>query len=111
LPEIERLAQERYPMRLEATNSSIQPAHLVIVQHAAVPLSISEAPHPVSPVFAKMLRLQVFGMLELVASSLIGYLLLGQTLDSGKFLGCLLVLAGIVIISLEQLYRASRLPI
>lgn len=55
-------------------------------------------------------RVGLVGMLELVASSFFGYLLLGQTLNLWQILGCLLVLIGITVISLEQLNPAFRLP-
>ncbi len=51
-------------------------------------------------------RVGLVGMLELVASSFIGYLFLGQVLTLWQILGCLLVFAGIIVISLEQLDHA-----
>lgn len=55
-------------------------------------------------------RVGLVGMLELVASSVVGYLLLGQTLNLWQIIGCLLVLIGIIVISLEQLDRATLIP-
>jgi drug/metabolite transporter (DMT)-like permease len=92
--------------------STWQPQHLMLIMLVGI-LGMAV---PFSLMLAALRRLDatrvgLVGMLELVASSFIGYVLLGQTLTIWQILGCLLVLAGIVIISIEQLYRASRLPV
>jgi drug/metabolite transporter (DMT)-like permease len=40
-------------------------------------------------------RVGIVAMLELPASGIIAYFLLGQHLDAGQILGCLFVLAGV----------------
>jgi drug/metabolite transporter (DMT)-like permease len=52
-------------------------------------------------------RVGLVGMLELITSSFIGYLFLGQVLTFWQILGCLLVFTGIVVISLEQSEHAQ----
>jgi inner membrane transporter RhtA len=47
-------------------------------------------------------RVGIVGMLELPASGIIAYFLLGQRLDIGQILGCLLVLAGVMTLQYDK---------
>jgi inner membrane transporter RhtA len=47
-------------------------------------------------------RVGIVGMLELPASGIIAYFLLGQRLDIGQIAGCLLVLSGVIILQYNK---------
>ncbi len=84
--------------------STWQPQHILLI----VLVGILGMAFPFALMLAALRRLDatrvgLVGMLELVASSFIGYLLLGQVLNLWQMLGCLLVLIGIIVIGLEQL--------
>jgi inner membrane transporter RhtA len=91
--------------------STWQPQHLVLIALVGI-LGMAV---PFALMLAALRRLDatrvgLVGMLELVASSFIGYLLLGQVLNLWQILGCLLVLVGILVISLEQLNLSPEDP-
>jgi drug/metabolite transporter (DMT)-like permease len=82
--------------------STWQPQHLMLI----LLVGILGMAVPFALVLAALRRLDatrvgLVGMLELVASSFIGYLLLGQTLNLWQILGCLLVVIGIIVVSLD----------